>query len=189
MVGEVWFCSGQSNMEMPVAGWGKVMNYEQEIAEANYPSIRLFQVKKNTSVTPLSDVEATMGGWQECSFATIPEFSSLAYFYARSLWKELNVPVGVIDCTWGGTPAEAWTSYETLKQVLGFHEELAKMEQLDFDPVRMEKAYNQERSEWQSLFLRKTREWRKISLAGLHRTCQKNNGRICVFPVTGKGMD
>lgn len=46
MVGEVWFCSGQSNMEMPVAGWGKVMNYEQEIAEANYPSIRLFQVKK-----------------------------------------------------------------------------------------------------------------------------------------------
>ena len=152
MVGEVWFCSGQSNMEMPVAGWGKVMNYEQEIAEANYPSIRLFQVKKNTSVTPLSDVEATMGGWQECSSATIPEFSSLAYFYARSLWKELNVPVGVIDCTWGGTPAEAWTSYETLKQVLGFHEELAKMEQLDFDPVRMEKAYNQERSEWQSLF-------------------------------------
>lgn len=58
----------------------------------------------------------------------------------------------MIDCTWGGTPAEAWTSYETLKQVLGFHEELAKMEQLDFDPVRMEKAYNQERSEWQSLF-------------------------------------
>ena len=50
MVGEVWFCSGQSNMEMPVAGWGKVMNYEQEITEANYPSIRLFQVKKNTSV-------------------------------------------------------------------------------------------------------------------------------------------
>ena len=152
MVGEVWFCSGQSNMEMPVAGWGKVMNYEQEITEANYPSIRLFQVKKNTSVIPLSDMESTMGGWQECSSATIPEFSSLAYFYARSLWKELNVPVGVIDCTWGGTPAEAWISYETLKQVLGFREELAKMEQLDFDPIRMEKAYNQERSEWQSLF-------------------------------------
>ena len=66
--------------------------------------------------------------------------------------ERLNVPVGVIDCTWGGTPAEAWTSYETLKQVLGFREELAKMEQLDFDPIRMEKAYNQERSEWQSLF-------------------------------------
>lgn len=92
----------------------------------------------------------------------------------------------MIDCTWGGTPAEAWTSYETLKQVLGFREELAKMEQLDFDPIRMEKAYNQERSEWQSLFLRKIREWRKISLAGLHRTCQKDNGGICAFLITGK---
>lgn len=97
--------------------------------------------------------------------------------------------MGVIDCTWGGTPAEAWISYETLKQVLGFREELAKMEQLDFDPIRMEKAYNQERSEWQSLFLRKIREWRKISLAGLHRTCQKDNGGICAFLITGKRMD
>lgn len=102
MAGEVWFCSGQSNMEMPITGWGKVMNYQQEIAEANYPSIRLFQVKKNTSVTPLLyDVESTMEGWQECSSATISEFSSIAYFYARALWKELNVPIGVIDCTWG----------------------------------------------------------------------------------------
>lgn len=152
MIGEVWFCSGQSNMEMPVAGWGKVMNYEQEIAQAAYPSIRLFQVKKNTSLAPLKEVESTMEGWQECSSATVPEFSALAYFYARSLWKELNIPIGVIDCTWGGTPAEAWTSYKTLKQVLGFREELTKMEQLDFDPDRMEMAYNQESSEWQSLF-------------------------------------
>lgn len=189
MVGEVWFCSGQSNMEMPVAGWGKVMNYEREITEANYPSIRLFQVKKNTSVTPLSDMESTMGGWQECSSATIPEFSSLAYFYARSLWKELNVPVGVIDCTWGGTPAEAWTSYETLKQVLGFREELAKMEQLDFDPIRMEKAIIKSALSGNLFFLRKIREWRKISLAGLHRTCQKDNGGICAFLITGKRMD
>lgn len=59
MIGEVWFCSGQSNMEMPVAGWGKVMNYEQEIAEAAYPAIRLFQVKKNTSLAPLKEVEST----------------------------------------------------------------------------------------------------------------------------------
>lgn len=72
MIGEVWFCSGQSNMEMPVAGWGKVMNYEQEIAEAAYPAIRLFQVKKNTSLAPLKEVESTLGGWQECSSATVP---------------------------------------------------------------------------------------------------------------------
>ena len=65
MVGEVWFCSGQSNMEMPVSGWGKVMNYEKEVAEANYPSIRLLQVKKTVSLTPQDNVEMNGGGWQD----------------------------------------------------------------------------------------------------------------------------
>jgi len=183
MIGEVWFCSGQSNMEMPVAGWGKVMNYEQEIAEAAYSAIRLFQVKKNTSLAPLKEVESTLGGWQECSSATVPEFSALAYFYARALWKELNVPIGVIDCTWGGTPAEAWTSHETLRQVMGFREEMDKLERLGFDPNRMEQAYSEERAHWQSLFTEKDKgmengklcwtapslseeDWQTISLPG-----------------------
>lgn len=183
MIGEVWFCSGQSNMEMPVAGWGKVMNYEQEIAEAAYPAIRLFQVKKNTSLAPLKEVESTLGGWQECSSATVPEFSALAYFYARALWKELNVPIGVIDCTWGGTPAEAWTSHETLRQVMGFREEMDKLERLGFDPNRMEQAYSEECAHWQSLFTEKDKgmengklcwtapslseeDWQTISLPG-----------------------
>lgn len=124
--GEVWICSGQSNMEMPVAGWGKVMNYEQEVADADYPSIRLLQVKKTVAFSPQDNVEMNMNGWQECSSATVPEFSSVAYFYARKLWKELNVPVGVIDCTWGGTPAESWTSHQTLKQVMGFQKRWPK---------------------------------------------------------------
>lgn len=183
MIGEVWFCSGQSNMEMPVAGWGKVMNYEQEIAEAAYLAIRLFQVKKNTSLAPLKEVESTLGGWQECSSATVPEFSALAYFYARALWKELNVPIGVIDCTWGGTPVEAWTSHETLRQVMGFREEMDKLERLGFDPNRMEQAYSEERAHWQSLFTEKDKgmengklcwtapslseeDWQTISLPG-----------------------
>ena len=183
MIGEVWFCSGQSNMEMPVAGWGKVMNYEQEIAEAAYPAIRLFQVKKNTSLAPLKEVESTLGGWQECSSATVPEFSALAYFYARALWKELNVPIGVIDCTWGGTPAEAWMNHETLRQVIGFREEMDKLERLGFDPNRMEQAYSEERAHWQSLFTEKDKgmengklcwtapslseeDWQTISLPG-----------------------
>ena len=87
MSGEVWFCSGQSNMEMPLAGWGKIKNYEQEIAAAGYPDIRLFQVKKNTAVAPLDayQVTSTMGGWQECSPSTVPEFSAVAYLYAREL--------------------------------------------------------------------------------------------------------
>lgn len=153
MVGEVWFCSGQSNMEMPVAGWGKVMNFEKEIAEANYPSIRLLQVKKTVALTPQDNVEVNGGGWQECSSSSVPEFSSVAYFYARQLWKELNVPVGVIDCTWGGTPAEAWTSLSTLEHVMGFQAETAKMKKLDFNKEALIVAYQQEIQDWRKLFI------------------------------------
>ena len=152
MAGEVWICSGQSNMEMPVAGWGKVMNYEQEVADANYPSIRLLQVKKTVAFTPQENVEMNRGGWQECSSATVPEFSSVAYFYARKLWKELKVPVGVIDCTWGGTPAESWTSYETLKQVMGFEEKMARMKEAGFEREKLIGLYNKEMDEWLQQF-------------------------------------
>lgn len=152
MAGEVWFCSGQSNMEMPVAGWGKVMNYEQEIADANYPSIRLLQVKKTVSFVPRENVEVNMGGWQECSPTTVPEFSSVAYFYARNLWKELKVPVGVIDCTWGGTPAESWTSYETLKHVMGFEQKMSRMADTGFEMKGLMELYHREMDEWMQQF-------------------------------------
>ena len=153
MSGEVWLCSGQSNMEMPVAGWGKVLNYEEEVANANYPAIRLLQVKKTIAFTPQDKVEMNMGGWQECSSATVPEFSSVAYFYARQLWKELNIPIGVIDCTWGGTPAESWTSYQTLKQVMGFEDKMAQMNSLGFDKQKLVEAFQQEMEEWHKQFL------------------------------------
>lgn len=152
MAGEVWFCSGQSNMEMPVAGWGKVLNYEQEIADANYPFIRLLQVKKTVAFVPQEGVEMNIGGWQECSSATVPEFSSVAYFYARNLWKELNIPVGVIDCTWGGTPAESWTSYQTLKQVMGFEEKMNRMAGAGFEREKLVELYHQEMDEWLKQF-------------------------------------
>lgn len=148
--GEVWLCSGQSNMEMPVAGWGRVMNHEQEVAAADYPSIRLLQIKKAIAFTPAENVEVNMGGWQPCSPTSVPEFSSVAYFYARALWKELGVPIGVIDCTWGGTPAEAWTSIGTLQQVMGFQEEAAKLKSLNFDRTQLLAAYQQKRDEWQN---------------------------------------
>lgn len=152
MAGEVWFCSGQSNMEMPVAGWGKIKNYEQEIAAADYPGIRLFQVKKHTSVAPLDayQVESTMGGWKECSPSTVPEFSAVAYLYARELHQKLNVPVGVIDCTWGGTPAEAWTSSESLKQVMGYQKKVGKLEALGFDRDKIMAEYGKEQASWKA---------------------------------------
>ena len=131
LVGEVWFCSGQSNMEMPVVGWGRVMNCEQETAAADYPSIRLLQVKKSKSHTPADAVGVNGGGWAVCAPAAVENFSAVAYFYARSLWQKLKVPVGVIDCSWGGTPAEAWTSLAALKQVWGFGSDVAGIERCE----------------------------------------------------------
>lgn len=153
MVGEVWFCSGQSNMEMPLAGWGKIKNYEQEIAAADYPGIRLFQVKKHPSAAPLNayQVESTMGGWKECSPTTVPEFSAVAYLYARELHKKLGIPVGVIDCTWGGTPAETWTSYETLQHVWGFQKTIAELEAVGFDRDKIMAGYNEKISKWKEV--------------------------------------
>lgn len=157
MSGEVWFCSGQSNMEMPVAGWGKIKNYEQEIAAANYPNIRLFQVKKHTAAAPTDQLESNMGGWQPCSPNTVPEFSSLAYLYARELHRNLNIPIGVIDCTWGGTPAEAWTSAEGLKNVMGFQDAITEREALGFNRESIMEKYNLDHKIWQKKCEKKDR--------------------------------
>lgn len=109
MVGEVWLCSGQSNMEFPVAG---AQNGEEEVANANYPNIRLFNAQKTVALTPQIDV---VGDWQRCSPHTVQAFSAVGYFFARSLYQALkDIPIGVINSSWGGTVAEAWTSREGL---------------------------------------------------------------------------
>src|ERR1043165_6322732 len=99
LIGEVWLCSGQSNM-----GWSVrlSLNPEQEIAAANYPKIRLFTVPRKESETPQGDVE---GSWQECSPKTVISFSAVAYFYGRDLHKALNVPIGLIHSSVGATRA------------------------------------------------------------------------------------
>ncbi|MCG2615417.1 sialate O-acetylesterase [Terrimonas sp. NA20] len=107
LMGDIWVCSGQSNMEFPVKGWSSVNNAEAEIASANYPRIRLFTVEKNVSALPEGDLK---GEWKTCSPSSIPLFSAVGYFFGRALHKELNVPVGLINSTWGGTPVETWIS-------------------------------------------------------------------------------
>lgn len=144
LIGEVWVCSGQSNMEMPLAGWGKINNYKEEIAAASYPEIHLLQIQKNTSTTPLSEITADGDGWQECTPSTISGFSSVAYFFAKNLFEAKHVPVGVIHTSWGGTIAEAWTSGTALKKMPEFLGEVERMENdKDFEKKETEK-YNQE---------------------------------------------
>ncbi|TCD08619.1 9-O-acetylesterase [Pedobacter frigidisoli] len=128
LIGDVWVCSGQSNMEMPLAGWGKIANYDQEIADTNYPNIRLLQGEKITSNVPLSDAKVANGGWQECSPKYIAEFSSTAYFFAREVYQKTKIPIGLIHTSWGGTIAEAWTSAESLKKMSDFSAAVDKIQ-------------------------------------------------------------
>ena len=106
LVGEVWLASGQSNMQMSVVA---VNNAAEEIAAAEYPLIRLFTVPNIPAAAPTKDLN---GGWVECSPATIPHFSAAAYFFGRKLHQDLEVPVGLINSSWGGTNAETWTPAE-----------------------------------------------------------------------------
>jgi len=120
LIGEVWLCSGQSNMEMPLEGWGKVLNYADEIKNANYPQIRLLQAEHIESAVQLDELKVQHGGWQVCSPQTIADFSSTAYFFARKIYKEKNIPIGLVHSSWGGTVIEAWTSAEALRTIHDF---------------------------------------------------------------------
>ena len=109
LVGEVWVASGQSNMQWAVKNSNDA---EQEIAAAGYPAMRLLSVTRTVAGEPQDDCEAK---WEACTPETIPMFSAVAYFFGRELHKELDVPVGLIHTSWGGTPAESWTTLATLE--------------------------------------------------------------------------
>jgi len=148
LFGEVWLASGQSNMEMPLApvsgAYTGIQNHQQEIARADHPQIRLFQVGNFSSKEPLDDVESgiSMYGippaacrWQPCSPETVRAFAATAYFFARELHTQLKVPVGIIDASWGGTSAEQWTPASGLK-LLGYTAELEQALGLPQQPAQ-----------------------------------------------------
>ena len=114
LLGELWFCSGQSNMEMPMKGFKNqpVENSNMDILNSKNTGIRLFTVKRNASLVPQQDVS---GQWFEASPESVREFSATAYYFGRLLNKTLNVPVGLIVSSWGGSSAEAWMSEDMLK--------------------------------------------------------------------------
>ena len=128
MIGEVWLASGQSNMQMSLKGWppnDPIKNSKEEIANANYPAVRMFTVTRNYNLKTLDTVS---GKWAICSPKSAENFSATAYFFARRLYKELNVPIGIIHSSWGGTVAEAWTSKKTLQELGDFKESIAALE-------------------------------------------------------------
>jgi len=154
MIGEVWICSGQSNMEMPVVGWGSIKNFKEEIANAKYPKIRLLQVAHMTSNVPLNEaVIANNGSWMECNPENVGGFSAVAYFFAREIYKKTGIPIGLIHTSWGGTIAEAWTSGTTLKGMTDFAEAVKKIENAKEDKEGIE--FKRKLEAWQKLLLEK----------------------------------
>lgn len=128
LVGEVWLCSGQSNMEMPLEGWppsDTIANSANEIDQALYPEIRLFTVMRSYEASPS---ETCIGSWEECSPIDARPFSATAFYFGKSLFNKLKVPIGLINSSYGGTFVEAWMSKSALNS---FEEYASQLNQLD----------------------------------------------------------
>ncbi|MCL6523175.1 MAG: sialate O-acetylesterase [Thermoflavifilum sp.] len=125
LIGELWLCSGQSNMEMSAA-W-HYDHWQEEVANANFPEIRLFHVYKTVASCPADELR---GRWEICTPATIMNFSAVGYFFGRQLYKQLRIPIGLIESCWGGTPIETWMPDSIFAQ----HPHLAASAQV-FQPV------------------------------------------------------
>jgi len=161
LVGEVWVCSGQSNMAMVVASSA---NKDKEIAAAACPKIRLFTVDRKTALEPQSDCK---GAWVECDPKTVGGFSAVAYFFGRKLHQELQVPVGLVHTSWGGTPAEAWTERSFLHDpaLASLHDRWKKV--IEEYPKALEK-HKQDVAKWEETVKRlqgehqaRMREWQE----------------------------
>jgi sialate O-acetylesterase len=137
LAGDVWICSGQSNMEWVVRQAG---NPQQEIANGDWPLIRHVRIDHVTSPSKLDDVNNT--GWQVCSPDTVGSFSAVGYYFARKLQRELNVPIGLLHTSWGGTIIETWISPESLKTHPDFKDAIAKLESVTQNPQQQQARAN-----------------------------------------------
>lgn len=153
-IGEVWICSGQSNMHIMVGKFGDekswktgVINYKEEIKNADYPRIRMFTVERKTSETLLDDVEGT---WEVCSPETVPMWSGVGYFYARDLYQQLNVPIGMLNSCWGGTPCEAWTKRDVMANDSDFKELIKKHDYMVANWDSIWSAYRLKDKSWKN---------------------------------------
>lgn len=151
-LGEVWLCSGQSNMDMTVAKedryWCGVNNEKEEVEKANFPLIRVFDTEFTTAEVPQQNVK---GKWEVCSPQTVGHFSAAAYFFARDLYEKYKIPVGLITTAFGASTAEAWTSEAALKAhpQLNFLLEAYAKKRMAYDTGKVAlKKYNDAYEKW-----------------------------------------
>lgn len=138
LIGEIWLCSGQSNMEWKATSG--ITNADEAIATANFPQIRFFTVDHRTAEYPQIDLNST--GWAECTPETMKNFSAVAYFFAKRLYEETGTPVGLINSSWGGTPAETWTSEEVFEKDQLLAASAARLQEVPWGPVEPGRLYN-----------------------------------------------
>lgn len=145
LVGEVWLASGQSNMEWPLA-WSE--DADQAVAQANWPGIRLLKIPHQSSPKPRTFAETS--GWVECSSETAGNYSAVAYYFGRHLHRELGVPIGLIDNSWGGSSMEAWTPLDVLKAPPAFEEALQQFEDwaVQLNDLNLQKEHKRALALW-----------------------------------------
>jgi sialate O-acetylesterase len=131
LIGDVWLGSGQSNMEWPVR---LSANAQEEIQQAGYPGIRIFTVPRHMSSKPVDDLES--GQWLECTPENVAAFSAVGYYFARHLHNELDVPIGIINSSWGGTVAETWISAGTMRKHDDFKEIMLKENEFSLETLQ-----------------------------------------------------
>ncbi|WP_338877381.1 sialate O-acetylesterase (plasmid) [Spirosoma sp. SC4-14] len=149
LLGDVWLGSGQSNMEWRMQQL--LPHTKNDIASANYPMIRLFDVRDTISPSPLADVSSD--GWRLCSPQSIATFSAVAYFYGRDLYKRYQVPIGLITSDWGGTQIEAWMSPAALRPFPEFAVKLASVEENPGGSLeQVKQAFGRKLAEWQRTY-------------------------------------
>jgi len=137
LIGEVWLCSGQSNMQWsPLRG---LQNAKEEIANSKYPNLRFFTVPKHYAKYPQDD---SYGEWQESAPETMKNFSSVAYFFGRKLHKDLEIPIGLINSSWGGTNIEVWIPSQVIKTNKALLNSMNKMKQNQWYPHDKSFIYN-----------------------------------------------
>ena len=145
VVGEVWLCSGQSNMEMPVESWRAVRVNKADIQNAaDYPYLRLLYVTKTTGMSPRDSFSAENDGWTESLPKTVRAFSAVAYYFGRKLQENLKVPVGVIETCWGGTFIEAWISEGAVREYPELLSKLENVKQLALTETDVENNFRKE---------------------------------------------
>lgn len=137
LIGEVWLCSGQSNMEMNV-GWG-LTAYAEDVANATSKSIRFFHIPRTSAAYPQDDLKAH---WVVCSPEEMKRFSAAGYFFGKKIHENLAVPVGLINASWGGTPAEVWTPAAEVENDTLLSAAAKKLKPSEWWPISPGAAYN-----------------------------------------------